>query len=135
MAWPNDVTKKDLRIECCRGSGKGGQNRNKRDTAVRITHVPTGLSARAEDQRTQALNKKNAFLRLAKQLVPLMKHEIKEARRSPKRATEVVRTYSAVHGEVRDKRLSGRSFDYDDVLDGKLDGIIIAVASEENMGS
>jgi len=132
MAWPNDVTKKDLRIECCRGSGKGGQNRNKRDTAVRITHIPTGLSARAEDQRTQAMNKKNAFLRLAKQLVPLMKNEIKEAKRSPKRATEVVRTYSDVHGSVRDKRLPGRDFRYADVLDGKLDELIRSIAVEEN---
>lgn len=130
MAWPNDVTRKDLRIECCRGSGKGGQNRNKRDTAVRITHIPTGLSARAEDQRTQALNKRNAFERLAKQLVPLMtKKEVVV------RNNDVVRTYSEVRNAVHDKRLPGRTFQYDDILDGKLDGIILAIAAEENMGS
>jgi len=78
------------------------------------------------------MNKKNAFLRLAKQLVPLMKNEIKEAKRSPKRATEVVRTYSDVHGSVRDKRLPGRDFRYADVLDGKLDELIRSIAVEEN---
>lgn len=58
------VTKKDLRIETMRGSGKGGQNRNKRDTAVRITHFDSGAVGYSEDERSQGQNKKKAFERL-----------------------------------------------------------------------
>lgn len=58
------VTRKDLRIETMRGSGKGGQNRNKRDTAVRITHPESGAVGYAEDQRSQGQNKKLAFRRM-----------------------------------------------------------------------
>lgn len=73
MAWPNDVRKSDLRIDTYRGSGAGGQHRNKTDSAVRITHLPTGISAQAEDERDQSRNKKLAFRRLCNKLVPLMK--------------------------------------------------------------
>lgn len=59
------VTKKDLKIETMRGSGNGGQNRNKRDTAVRITHFDSGAVGYSEDERSQRQNKKKAFERLA----------------------------------------------------------------------
>lgn len=59
------VTKKDLVIETMRGSGKGGQHRNKRDTAVRITHPESGAVGTAQDSKSQAQNKKLAFRRMA----------------------------------------------------------------------
>ena len=55
------LTKKDFRIEFMRGSGKGGQNRNKRDTACRITHIESGASAYCCDERSQLRNKMSAF--------------------------------------------------------------------------
>jgi protein subunit release factor B len=58
------ITKKDLRIETMRGSGNGGQNRNKRDTAVRITHLESGAVGYAEDERSQLQNKRLAYLRM-----------------------------------------------------------------------
>ena len=58
------VTKKDLRIDTFRSGGKGGQNQNKRDTGVRITHPESGAVGEARDQRTQEANKKSAFLRM-----------------------------------------------------------------------
>jgi len=58
------LTKKDFRIDTFRSGGKGGQNQNKRDTGVRITHIETGISAESREERSQAQNKKIAFKRL-----------------------------------------------------------------------
>ena len=59
------ITKKDLRIETFKSGGKGGQGRDKRDTAVRITHIPSGATGSSQDSRKQSENKKQAFLRMA----------------------------------------------------------------------
>lgn len=60
------VTIHDCRVDTYRGSGKGGQNRNKRDTAVRVVHEPSGAIGQCEEQRTQWQNKKVAFGRMAR---------------------------------------------------------------------
>jgi peptide chain release factor 1 len=120
--WPLAVTKKDLRIETYRGSGPGGQNRNKRDTAVRMTHVPTGTVSTAQDQRTQGANIKIAFQRLAEKLVPLMKAAAQQQKYQF--VNEIVRSYREPDRIVNDKRLTG-TFDYYEVMNGKgLDEII-----------
>lgn len=116
MAWPKDVRKADLRIEYFRGSGKGGQNRNKRDTACRITHKETGLSATAEEHKSQGQNRKAAFKRLTDQLIPLMKEAAQTPR--PPASTERVRTYHEPRQQVKDHRISGRVWSYSDVLEG-----------------
>lgn len=120
--WPNDVTEKDLRIDYYRGSGAGGQKRNKTSSACRIVHIPTGIMACAEDSRSQPQNRKNAFLRLADKLVPIMKEAI-----TPKfnYSQEEVRVYRANDRIVRDKRIQHKTYDYYAVLDGnQLDEII-----------
>jgi protein subunit release factor B len=58
------VTLKDCDVQCKRGSGKGGQNRNKRDTAVRIVHRASGAVGESQEQRSQLQNKRAAFLRM-----------------------------------------------------------------------
>ena len=59
------VTKKDLRVDTFRSGGKGGQNQNKRDTGVRITHIESGAVGESREERSQEQNKKNAFRRMA----------------------------------------------------------------------
>jgi len=54
--WPHDVTKKDLKISYYRGSGPGGQHRNKTDSACRILHLPTGISVESQDSKSQKQN-------------------------------------------------------------------------------
>jgi len=116
MAWPENVRKSDLRIEYYRGSGAGGQNKNKRDTACRITHKETKISACAEEHRTQGKNRKAAFRRLTDQLIPLMKEAATTPRRQP--STERVRTYHEPRQQVKDHRIEGRVWSYSDVLEG-----------------
>jgi peptide chain release factor 1 len=122
MAWPQTVRKEDLRIDFYRGSGKGGQKRNVTDSACRITHLETGLSAQSEDGRSQSQNRKTAFLRLTEKLIPLMKAAALQERPAP--STERIRTYHEPDQRVKDHR-TGKVYRYSDVLDGKgLDEIL-----------
>ena len=132
MAWPQTVTKEDLIITYYRGSGAGGQHRNKTDSAVRIRHKITGNVAQAEEHKSQAQNKKTAFKRLCDILVPLMKkaHQIEIV----KEDTERIRTYHAIKDEVKDHR-TGKTYRYKDVMNGKLDPLIndlTNTAAQEN---
>jgi peptide chain release factor 1 len=120
MTWPNDVRRPDLRVEFIRGSGRGGQNKNKRDTACRITHLPTGISARAEDQRSQDQNKRSAFRRLAGKLTPLMRAAARRAVVAI--STTRVRTYHFPRGVVIDHP-TGYIYPVGRTLDGDLDPI------------
>lgn len=91
--WPHDVTKKDLRITHIKGSGPGGQHRNKMSSGVYMVHIPTGLSAPATEHRDQPQNLKAAFRKLCDQLVPIMKREQKLERY--RASQDRVRTYHA----------------------------------------
>ena len=128
MSWPKGVRRSDLRIEFMRGSGKGGQNRNKRDTACRITHLPTGISARAEDCRTQELNKRAAFLRLAKKLTPLIRAAVGGMQFS--KPTKRIRTYHFPRDEVIDHG-SGTKYSLGQILDGNLEALHKAWLTKE----
>jgi protein subunit release factor A len=159
MPWPRDVRRADLRVDYYRGSGPGGQNKNKRDTACRIVHLPTRITATAEEQRTQGLNRVAAFRRLAKRLEPLMRlaaridaqgsgwlSDAELARRLQERCIvgesdprsdanrqARVRTYSEPRGEVVDHRVPGVRWNYRDVLDGSgIDVIIGALHGVED---
>ncbi len=118
--WPKDVRKSDLRIEYYRGSGPGGQKKNKTSSACRLTHVPTGIQAQCEDDRQQHKNREIAFRRLAKKLTPLMTtkstKEISDRR---------IRNYHEPRNEVRDVRIPNKTWTYSGVIYGNdLDKII-----------
>jgi peptide chain release factor 1 len=120
MAWPENVRKTDLDISYYRGSGPGGQHRNKRDTACRIKHIPTGISACAEDCKSQRQNRSKAFRKLAKQLVPLMVPKIEV-----EKSNERIRTYHEPRQQVKDDRIKDETWSFDDVVYGKGLGKII----------
>lgn len=115
MAWPDTVRKSDLRIDYYRGSGAGGQHRNKTDSACRITHLPTGLVGQSENSKHQRQNRTLAFRRLCAKLVPLMK--AKDQLKSDK-VTDTVRTYHQPRGTVKDHR-TGNIYNFDRILNGK----------------
>jgi peptide chain release factor 1 len=105
---------KDFRTDKYRGTGPGGQHRNKTDSCVRITHIESGLSASACASRSQHQNRKAAFRKLAVLLVERYAPERQKERQAS--GTTVVRTYHAVDNRVKDYA-SGLILPYQDVLD------------------
>jgi protein subunit release factor A len=106
------ATRKDFRVDTYRGTGPGGQHRNKTDSCVRITHIATGLVASACDSRKQAQNKKTAFEKLAKLILAHVKEQYQTKRH---RSTVTVRTYHGADNRVKD-HLSGLEQPYLEVL-------------------
>ncbi len=109
-------TKDDFIVETKRGSGNGGQNRNVRDTCVKITDKITGLTADICDERTQPQNKRKAFLVLVERLVA---HYTQQTLRDRSPSHEV-RVYKEPSDTVRD-HLTGKKASYRRVINGELD--------------
>lgn len=100
-------TKKDFRVDTFRGSGPGGQHRNKVETAVRITHIPSGLSSTSTVHKSQYQNKVEAFRKLANLIVNTFHNDKVEHERSDK----VIRSYSEKTDTVTD-HVTGEKYSY-----------------------
>ena len=128
------IEDKDLRIDVFRSGGPGGQSVNTTDSAVRITHIPTGLEVKCQDQKSQLQNKIKAMEILRSRLLDRRVAE-QEADRSRERRAQVgtgdrsqkVRTYNFPQNRVTDHRIHFTTHSVDQVLDGKLDDLIAAV--------
>lgn len=121
--------KGDFRMQTFRCSGPGGQNINKRDTGVRITHLKTGISAQSCDERFQFANKRIAFRRLIELLADHWRQEFYEQQKDH-RVEETIRTYHSKRGTVKDHR-SQQTFNLKKVLNGDLDPVIKSVLLED----
>jgi peptide chain release factor 1 len=129
------IEDKDLRIDVFRSSGPGGQSVNTTDSAVRITHIPTGIVVSQQDQKSQLQNKAKAMEVLRARLLDLRLSE-QEAERSRMRRSQVstgdrsakIRTYNFPQGRVTDHRIGLTSYDIDRVMDGDLSAFIEALA-------
>jgi peptide chain release factor 1 len=139
-----DIDDKDLRIDVFRASGPGGQGVNTTDSAVRITHMPSGIVVSQQDQRSQLQNKLRAMTVLRARLLDARIAE-QEAQRSRMRKTQVgtgdrsakIRTYNFPQGRVTDHRINLTVHDLQRILDGDLGRIVEALqeaADEENLG-
>ncbi len=126
-----DINPVDLRIDVYRASGAGGQHVNKTESAVRITHIPTGLVVQCQDERSQHKNKAKAMKVLAARLLELKQRE-QQAQQSEERRTMVgsgdrserIRTYNFPQGRITDHRIGLTIYRLEDVLQGDLDEII-----------
>lgn len=100
-------TRKDFRVDTYRAQGKGGQHKNKTDSAVRITHIATGICAECSEERSQTVNKKKAFGKLAKKLMKTLAPKAQIARYQA--GEEKVRTYNLAEDYIRNER-TGEKF-------------------------
>ncbi|MET7303107.1 peptide chain release factor 1 [Embleya sp. NPDC005575] len=128
-----EVNANDLRIDVYRSSGPGGQSVNTTDSAVRITHLPTGIVVSCQNEKSQLQNKESAMRILrARMLAAAQEEADKEAsdvRRSQVRTvdrSERIRTYNFAENRISDHRVGYKAYNLDQVLDGDLDPVIQA---------
>ena len=126
-----EVDDNDLRIDVYRSSGPGGQSVNTTDSAVRITHVPTGIVASCKNEKSQLQNKESAMRILRARLLAAAQEtadaEASEARRSQVRTvdrSERIRTYNYAENRISDHRTGYKAYNLDTVLDGALGPVL-----------
>ena len=133
-----DINNADLKVDTYRASGAGGQHVNKTDSAVRITHLPTGIVVECQDERSQHKNRARALSLLAARL-----HAVEEEKRHAEESetrrnlvgsgdrSERIRTYNFPQGRVTDHRINLTLYKLDEVMQGNLGHIIDPLASED----
>ena len=133
-----EVLDKDLRIDVFRSSGPGGQSVNTTDSAVRITHIPTGIVVSQQDEKSQHKNKAKALKILRSRLLDNQIQE-KNKERSEQRKNQVgsvdrserIRTYNFPQGRVSDHRINLTLYNLAEILEGKIDELINPLIAEE----
>jgi len=130
------VDPNDLRIDVFRSSGPGGQSVNTTDSAVRITHLPTGIVVSSQNEKSQLQNKESALRVLRSRLLVAAREEAEAAasdqRRSQVRTmdrSERVRTYNFPENRIADHRVGYKAYNLDQVVDGDLDAVIDALTA------
>ncbi len=131
------INKNDLRIDTYRASGAGGQHVNKTDSAVRITHLPTGIVVECQDERSQHKNRARAMSLLQAKLLDSAR-SAQESEQAESRRIQVgsgdrserIRTYNFPQGRVTDHRINLTLYKLDEVMEGHLDSVIQPLVQE-----
>lgn len=134
-----EIGPNDLRIDVYRSSGPGGQSVNTTDSAVRITHLPSGLVVSCQNEKSQLQNKESAMRILRSRLLAAAQEEAEreasDARRSQVRTvdrSERIRTYNYPENRISDHRVGFKAYNLDQVLDGDLDAVIQACVDADS---
>ena len=132
------INPSDLRIDTFRASGAGGQHVNKTDSAVRITHLPTGIVVECQDDRSQHKNKANALSVLAARIKDEKIKEQRDSEASTRKLlvgsgdrSERIRTYNFPQGRVTDHRINLTLYKLSEIMEGKIDEIITSLINEQ----
>ena len=127
----------ELRIDTFRASGAGGQHVNKTDSAIRITHLPTGIVVECQDSRSQHKNREKALSVLAARIKDKQEKEAAAKTASTRKSligsgdrSERIRTYNFPQGRVTDHRINLTLYKIERIMDGELDDIVNALAAE-----
>jgi len=129
-----EIAPEELRIETFRSSGPGGQSVNTTDSAVRITHIPTGITVACQDEKSQHKNRAKAMKVLRARLLDKMQRE-QEAQRAHERRTQIgsgdrsekIRTYNFPQNRLTDHRIGFTLYSLESVMEGSLDEVIEAL--------
>jgi peptide chain release factor 1 len=135
-----EINSNDLTIDTFRSSGPGGQSVNTTDSAIRITHEPTGLTVSCQDEKSQHKNKAKAMRILRARLQEKKEHEKQQERAEARKSqvgtgdrSEKIRTYNFPQGRVSDHRINLTLHQLDKILDGDLDPVVEALIEEDNV--
>jgi peptide chain release factor 1 len=127
----------ELRIDTFRASGAGGQHVNKTESAIRVTHLPTGIVVECQDSRSQHKNREKALSVLAARIRDKQEREQQQKMASTRKSligsgdrSERIRTYNFPQGRVTDHRINLTLYKIDRIMDGELDELIDALAAE-----
>ncbi|MFP4687012.1 MAG: peptide chain release factor 1 [bacterium] len=134
------INPEDLKVDTYRASGAGGQHVNKTDSAVRITHQPTGNIAQCQDERSQHKNKARALKILRSRLYEQEKSQRDEQRREKRKnqvgsgdRSEKIRTYNFPQSRVTDHRINLTLYNLEEILDGNLEELITALREADRL--
>ena len=133
-----DLKWEDIRVDTFRASGHGGQYINMTDSAVRLTHIPTGVVVQCQDEKSQLKNKEKAFIELKSRIYAAMLQQQHDEQAAERKSlvgsgdrSERIRTYNFPQGRVTDHRIGYTMYKLDSFLDGDMDEIIDALITEE----
>ncbi|MGZ4992331.1 MAG: peptide chain release factor 1, partial [Methylobacter sp.] len=132
-----DINPADLKVDTFRSSGAGGQHINKTESAIRITHIPTGVVVECQDERSQHKNRARAMSLLASRLLSA-EQEKHQAEQSATRKLQVgsgdrserIRTYNYPQGRLTDHRITLTLYKLDDIMQGGLEQVVLPLISE-----
>jgi peptide chain release factor 1 len=132
-----DINANDLRIDTFRASGAGGQHVNKTDSAIRITHLPTGVVVECQDERSQHKNKARAMSLLQSRLLMAEQEKQQKEQAATRKSlvgsgdrSERIRTYNFPQGRVTDHRINLTLYKLDEVIEGHLDDVVQPLVRE-----